>query len=85
MQLAGHRALQEWNLLRPEERLSCAKATEALRLSIDFKSKAIAAQDFRHTTERESEPVSDFIIHFVLRMARILNHQRCPTAGGTVP
>ena len=64
MQLAGHlagHALQEWNLLRPDERLSFAKATEALRLHLDFGGKAVAAQDFRHTTQHESESVLDFI------------------------
>ena len=64
MQLAGHlkgRALQEWNLLRPEERESFEKAVEALRSRLDPGSKAVAAQDFRHTMQRDSEPVSDFV------------------------
>ena len=64
MQLAGHlkgRTLQEWNLLQPEERASFARVTEALHLRLDSGSKAVAAQDFRHTTHRDSEPAADFI------------------------
>ena len=64
IQLARHlksRALQEWNLLRPEDRASFAKAVEALRLRLDCGSKALAAQDFRHATQRDGEPVSDFV------------------------
>ena len=64
IQLAGHlksRALQEWNLLRPEDRASFAKAVEALRLRLDCWSKTLVALDFRHATQREGEPVSDFV------------------------
>ena len=48
-------------LAAPDDRKTLAKATEALRMRIDFGSKAVAAQDFRHTAQRDSEPVSDFI------------------------
>ena len=64
IQLAGHlksRALQEWNLLRLEDRASFAKAVEALRLRLDCGSKALAAQDFRHATQCDGESVSDFV------------------------
>ena len=64
MQLAGHlrgRALQEWNLLQPEERASSTQAIEALHQRLDFGSMAVAAQDFRHTRQCESEPVADFV------------------------
>ena len=64
MQLAGHlrgRALQEYNLLRSEERESFESTLEALRRRLDPGSKAVAAQDFRHATQRDSESVSDFI------------------------
>ena len=66
IQLTGHlksRALQEWNLLQPEDRASFNKAVDALRARLDFGSKALAAQDFRHATQRDRESVSDFVGH----------------------
>ena len=63
IQLAGHlkgRALQEWNLLCPDLRATFVQATEALRSRLDSVSKAAAAQDFCHTSQREAELVSDF-------------------------
>lgn len=56
MQLAGHlrgHALQEYNLLRSEERESFESTLEALRRRLDPGSKAVAAQDFRHATQRD--------------------------------
>ena len=53
MQLAGHlhkRALIEWNLLSEE---SLVTATEALRSRLD---PGLAAQEFRHAVQKESEP-----------------------------
>ena len=64
IQLAGHlkgRALQEWNLLHPDQRSTFARAIEVLRSRLDSASKVVAAQDFRHTAQRDEEPVSDFI------------------------
>ena len=64
IQLAGHlkgRALQEWNLLHPDQRTTFTQAIEALRSRLDSVSKTVAAQDFRHTTQCEAESVSDFI------------------------
>ena len=64
VQLAGHlkgRALQEWNLLRPDQRSTFTQATEALHSRLDSVCKAVAAQDFRHTAQREDESVSNFI------------------------
>ena len=64
MQLAGHlkgRALQEYNLPRPEEKESFESAVEALRSRLEPGSKAVAAQDFRHATQRDVESVSDFV------------------------
>ena len=64
MQLTGHlkgRALQEYNLLRAEERESFESAVEALRSRLDPGSKAVAAQDFRHATQKDSESVADFV------------------------
>ena len=64
MQLADHLkgcALQEYNLLRPEERASFESAVEALRSRLEPGSKAVAAQDFRHATQKDSELVADFV------------------------
>ena len=64
MQLAGHlkgRALQEWNLMRTEDKSTFASAVQGLRTRIDPGSKALAAQDFRHTAQKEGEAVADFI------------------------
>ena len=64
IQLAGHlkgRALQEWNLLRPDQRTTFAQAAEMLRSRLEPVSRAVAAQDFRHMLQREEESVSDFI------------------------
>jgi hypothetical protein len=64
LQLAGHlrgRAHQEWGLLEENERSDWKRATTALRARLDPGNKVIAAQDFRHTTQEESEKVADFI------------------------
>ena len=64
MQLAGHlrgRALQEWNLLQDSDKGTFDMAIDAMRTRLDHGSRNVAAQDFRHTVQREQEPVSDFI------------------------
>ena len=64
LQLAGHlqgRALQEWNLLKPQDKTTFQQAVDSLRSRIDPANKAAAAQDFRHTTQREVEAVADFV------------------------
>lgn len=64
MQLAGHlrgRALQEWNLLGDRDKGSYADAIQALRNRLDPGGRALAAQDFRHTVQGETELVADFI------------------------
>ena len=64
LQLAGHlrgRALQEWNLLQDSEREMFESAVDSLRIRLDPGGRALAAQDFCHTIQREQEPVSDFI------------------------
>ena len=64
MQLAGHlhgRALQEWNLLSDGDKGSYADATQALHNRLDPGGRALAAQDFRHTVQGETELVADFI------------------------
>ena len=65
LQLAGHlrgRALQEWELLSEEDRGSYSQAVSALRTRLDPGSKTLAAQDFRHTVQGETESVADFIL-----------------------
>ena len=64
MQLAGHLrgyALQEWDLLQDEDRNDFDRAVAALRTRLDPGNKVLAAQDFRHTTQKDTEPVPDFI------------------------
>ena len=64
MQLTGHlkgRALQEWKLLTSEHKISYQAAIKALREKLDPGNQTLAALDFRHTTQKADEPVSDFI------------------------
>ena len=64
IQLAGHlrgRALQEWNLMEETDRKSLTRALPALRQRLDQESKILAAQDFRHTVQKQPEKVADFI------------------------
>ncbi len=64
LQLAGHLrgwALQEWTLLSDSDKTTMPKATEALRARLDPGSKAMAAQDFRHTTQPSEEDVASYI------------------------
>ena len=61
MQLPGclkGRALQEWHLLGREEQQSYPKAVDA---RLDLTNKTIAAQEFRHSTQRQGESVAEFI------------------------
>ena len=64
IQLADHLkscALQESNLLESRESASYSQGVKALRSCLDCESKALAAQDFRHSTQCEAETVADFI------------------------
>ena len=64
IQLAGYlrgRALQEWSLLDQKEKDNLDTAIASLRRRLDPGSKTLAAQDFRHTLQKEGEAVSDFI------------------------
>ena len=64
LQLAGHlrgRALQEWNLLSREQLSNFDLAVKTLKERLDPGSKVLAGQDFRHTTQGETESVADFI------------------------
>ena len=63
IQLAGYlrgRALQEWSLL-DQEKDNLDTAIASLRRWLDPGSKTLAAQDSRHTLQKEGEAVSDFI------------------------
>ena len=64
LQLAGHlrsQALQEWNLLDSSDKASLASAVKSLKARLDPGNKLVAAQDFRHLSQAEGEPVSKFI------------------------
>ena len=64
MQLPGYlrgRALQEWRLLHRSDQQDYPEAIEALRTRLDPESKTMAAQDFRHSLQKNGETVSDFI------------------------
>ncbi len=64
LQLAGHlrgKALQEWNLLDKEQKVSFQSAVEAIRRRIDPHNRVIAATDFRHASQAEGESVADYI------------------------
>ena len=65
LQLAGHlrgKAAQEWALLGTSDKATFTSATRALGGRLDRGGKALAAQEFRHTVQRSSEIVSDFIL-----------------------
>ena len=64
MQLAGYlrgRALQEWNLLTYAECSTYQSAITALRTRLDPGNNTLAALDFRHINQKETENVSEFI------------------------
>ena len=64
LQLAGHlrgRAHQEWSLLGADEKRTYAEAVKALRLRLHPGSRTLAVQEFRHTSQGDSEKVADFI------------------------
>ena len=65
MQLAGHlrsKALQEWGLMSPDEKMDYHTAVTTLRTRLDPGNKTLAALDFHHITQKENESVSDFIM-----------------------
>lgn len=64
LQFAGHlrgRALQEWNLLETDDKSTYEGAISALRSRIDPGERTLAAQDFRHMFQKDTEQVADFI------------------------
>ena len=84
LQLAGHlrgRALQEWGLLDDASKETYQTAVESLRMRVDPGSRTLAAQDFRHLTQGEKEPVADFIrrLERVFRVAYGHDHMSAET------
>ena len=66
LQLAGYlkgKALHEWNLMGEQDKRLFSTAATKLKEKLDQGVKKIAAQDFRHATQRQKESVSDFIHH----------------------
>ena len=64
LQLAGHlhgKALQEWGLIDESEKKTFPGAVNALRQRLDPGSKTMAAQEFRHTLQKEGESVASYI------------------------
>ena len=64
MQLVGYlrkRALQEWNLLTVEEKKTFPSAVAALQGRLDSSNRVLAAQDFRHAAQRETETAAEFM------------------------
>ena len=64
IQFAGHlqgKAFQEWNLMSAKDKEVYTSATQALKAHLDPGAKILSAQDFRHTSQRESESVGEFI------------------------
>ena len=64
MQLAGHlrgKALQEWNLMGQTEKSTYKDAASELSRRLDPGGRIMAVQDFRHTVQKESESVADYL------------------------
>ena len=77
MQFASHlrgRALQEWNLLSSDEKATFDMAVKSLHSRMDAGCKAVAAQDFRHLRQGDSDSVSDLMrcLERTFRIARTL-------------
>ena len=53
--------MQEWNLLAEEDKRTVERAVEKVRAVLGPGSRVIAAQDFCHTLQEESENVSNYI------------------------
>ena len=64
LQFAGRlrgRALQEWGLLDEDDKKTYSEAVISLRNRLEPGGRALAAQDFRHTAQKEAESVAEFI------------------------
>ena len=57
----------EWNLIEQADRNNYTTACKSMQARMDPGCKAIAAQNFRHTVQKYTEPVMDLI----LRLERI--------------
>ena len=82
IQLAGSlrgRALQEWNLLPDSDRSTFESGVKSLRARLESGTKAMAAQDFRHCTQREGEGVSDFIVRLEKTFRLAYGHEPMST------
>ena len=53
--------MQEWNLLAEEDKRTVERAVEKLTAVLGSSSRVMAAQDFRHTLQEESEKVSNYL------------------------
>ena len=56
------KALQEWGLMRPDERKDYHTAVTTQQTRLDPGNKTLAALDFHHITQKENESVADFIM-----------------------
>ena len=64
MQLANHlrgRALPDWKLLDSKDKATYHATIKALWECLDPGNQSIAALGFRHTSQKPSETISDFI------------------------
>ena len=64
LQLAGHlrwRALQEWNLISTEDRMTFVDAVKSLRARVDPENCVLAGQEFRHAIQESDESVPRYI------------------------
>ena len=82
LQFAGHlrgRALQEWALLSTTSKETYSAAVESLRARLDPGSRALAAQDFRHTRQEALEGVAAFIRRLERTFQIAYGHDRMST------
>ena len=78
LQLAGHlrgKAQREWDMLEPASKVTFKVATKALRDRLDLDGKAVAAQDFRHMSQRVGELVADFVSRLEKTFRRAYGHE----------
>ena len=64
--LVGHlrgRSFWEWNLIQAEDCKDYSTAVQSLRERRDPGHRTLAAQAFRHTRQKKTEAVADFIGH----------------------
>ena len=79
IQLAGHlrgKAQREWDLMAENSKASFGAAVKALRARLDSGSRAVAAQDFRHLSQKMTESVADFICRLEKTFRRAYGHEQ---------